>query len=97
MNDQQCVLLWYLYLEEGHAPAVAVGAPQFDDEEPGESLDDVVQLTDLYFCAPTFEEFILRFWLENTIWYALQQRRPLALEQSQYLDAVRRVRHRLQG
>jgi hypothetical protein len=93
MNDQQCVLLWYLYLEGKQDPAVVVGAPEFDDDAHGESFDDTVRLVELYFCAPTFEEFMYRFWIENAIWCSLEGRPPLTVEQRRYLDAVRRVRH----
>lgn len=92
MNDQQCVLLWYLYLKRDQVPAVVVGVPQFDDVANDESFDDAVRLVELHFCAPTFEEFMYRFWIENAIWYSLEGRCSLTAEQRMYLDAVRRVR-----
>ena len=90
MNDQQSVLLWYLYLRPDGQHAVVVCTPEWPDEEDGETLEDVVRLTEILFCAPTFDEFIRRFWIENAIWYALYEARQLTPEQRRYLDAARR-------
>ncbi len=97
MNDQQCVLLWYLYFQPGLVPAVAVGVPDFGDDAQGDILDDIVTPLELRLCAPTFEEFMWRFWMENTIWYSLDGCRPLTSVQEKYLDAVRRVRAKSAG
>lgn len=94
MNDQQCVRLWYLYLRPDAEPTVLVGTPEWSDEADGETLEDFVQLTEPLICAPAFEEFIHRFWLENTIWFALHKARPMNQEQRWYLAAVRRARSR---
>lgn len=96
MNDQQSVLLWYLHLPPGREHGVVVAAPEWDDAATGETLDDVVRLPELLFCAPTFEDFIHRFWLENTIWFSLHGARPMTREQKDYLDAVRDIRARRQ-
>jgi len=37
---------------------------------------------DFAYCAPSFSEFLYRFWIENEIWFALEDdasRRPLTL------------------
>ncbi len=72
LNDQQDVLLWYLYLTPGDA-RVIVSPYELDD---GEELTDVGRsnvLSQSVVCAPTFDEFIYRFWLENTIWFKLNE------------------------
>jgi hypothetical protein len=95
MNDQQGVLLWYLYLRPDGQHAILVCTPEWDDDADGETLEDVVRLTEILCCAPTFEEFIHRFWLENAIWYSLYEARPMTHEQKRYLDAVRKMRRRI--
>ena len=92
MNDQQSVLLWYLFLQVGQEPAVVVATPEWLDEPSAESLDEVVRPTDVTFCAETFEEFMLRFWLENTIWFSLHEDRPLTDVQSAYVRAAKATR-----
>ena len=95
MNDQQSVLLWYLLLQAGHEPAVVVATPEWLDKPTGETLDEAVRPTDVTFCAEAFEEFMLRFWLENTIWFSLYEGRPLTDFQSEYVRAVKAARPRL--
>lgn len=89
MNDQQSVLLWYLHLRPDGDHAVVAATPAWDDDAEGESVEDLVRLTQVMCCAPTFEEFMLHFWLENSIWFALDRARPLTEAQRAYLDAVR--------
>jgi len=39
------------------------------------------------YCAPSFEAFLYRFWLENTIWFSLNDRKPsLTDEQKRYVS-----------
>jgi hypothetical protein len=92
MNDQQACVLWYLYLPPGDVPAVVAGIPEWPDDDSEDSLDDDVVFEQLVLCAPDFETFMYRFWIENAIWYALAERRPLTSAQRAYLDAVQRAR-----
>jgi hypothetical protein len=95
MHDQQCCLLWYLYLRPARDPAVIVVTPEFDEEgADGDTPEDVMRLRDPRICAPTFEDFIHRFWIENAIWYALTEQRSLTPEQAAYVDHVRRLKMR---
>jgi hypothetical protein len=88
MNDQQCVLLWYLYLQVGSPVSVVFADPQWSDEAPGDTLDDVITPTNLTVCAESFEEFIFRFWIENAIWFALYEKRELSEPQEAYRQAA---------
>ena len=36
-------------------------------------------------CADSFSEFVYRFWIENEIWFALNERRGLTPEQERYV------------
>jgi hypothetical protein len=95
MNDQQCCLLWYVLLEPGGGHRVVVAAPDFDDDAVGETLEDVARPRDVAVCAPSFEAFIRRFWLENTLWFAVNKRLPLTADQRVYADAAKKAREAL--
>lgn len=71
---------WYLLLEPGaqHRIVCASGTPP---EEP---------LVDLRVCADSFEEFIERFWIESTLWFAEQLGTPIEGPLRDYLEAARR-------
>jgi hypothetical protein len=88
MNDQQCVLNWYLYLQADRSVSVVLADPEWQDEAPGDTLDDIITPTNLTICANSFEEFVYRFWLENTIWFALVGKRELDEWQEAYRRAA---------
>jgi hypothetical protein len=49
-------------------------------------------------CAPSFEAFLYRYWLENTIWFALnEQHAPLTPPQQQYLHHYSSVQNSHDG
>lgn len=82
-NDQQDVLLWYLYLPPSGAPYV-VCSPIFFDTEEGEPADVVKAHTVIV--APDFETFLYRWWMENVIWFANEEGdRKLTPEQEAYI------------
>jgi hypothetical protein len=95
LNDQQCGVLWYLHLTADGGCSVACAEPANDDEDEGEgeTLDDFMKLGDVARCAASFEEFVHRFWMENTLWFSLYEktRAPLTPEQQAYVDAVKKV------
>jgi hypothetical protein len=95
MNDQQCCLLWYVMLEPGGGHCVVCAAPEYDAEAEATgatSLEDIAKPKDLAVCAPSFEAFMHRFWMENTLWFAVNKRTPLTAEQQAYADAAKRAR-----
>ncbi len=85
LNDQQEVLLWYLYLTPESEHCVLVSPISFDDEELAAIPPDVIR-QNTFFCAPTFETFLYRFWLENKIWFALDEKEALTDAQRRYLE-----------
>jgi hypothetical protein len=91
MNDQQCCLLWYVLLEPGGGHAVAAARPLHDAEAVGETLEDVSKPTDVAVCAPSFEEFMQRFFIENSLWFASSKRTPLTAEQRAYAEAAKKA------
>ncbi|MCI0748712.1 MAG: hypothetical protein L0Y58_25165 [Verrucomicrobia subdivision 3 bacterium] len=82
MDDQQWCLLWYLYVEPSGAHAVVVSDQALDVDDPERPL----ATAELYLCAPDFETFLYRFWLENCIWFVLTKRhRSLTPIEANYL------------
>jgi len=89
--DQQAVVTWYLLLEGRRHLVVAswINLVLHDDEEPDGDFDEAYAdfAESTFICARSFDEFLNRFWFENTLWFALQSRdeNPLSDEQEQYL------------
>jgi hypothetical protein len=95
LNDQQAVILWYLYFKPGGDHCV-IASPYFlddlsppDDPDMIPSPDEIMQST--VWCAPTFETFIYRFWIENALWFALSHGDPMPPGGQAYLDHFKRV------
>jgi hypothetical protein len=74
LNDQQEVLLWYLYLTPAGEQCVLVSPIMLDEVAQRGALSEEWRqaiLASTFECAPTFAEFTYRFWLENVIWFKL--------------------------
>ena len=93
LNDQQDVLLWYLYLTPQGDECVLVspiGLDEFAGPENAANLTDkwrAAILKHTRVCGPSFEAFLYRFWLENTLWEAANEGAgaPLTEAQERYL------------
>jgi hypothetical protein len=89
LSDQQWVLHWLLYIGPGPSGCV-VATP----EPLGFSDDGIEHFSlgspsdDAFRCASSFNEFLYRFWIENEIWFALNDKRVLTREQQHYLDTM---------
>jgi hypothetical protein len=85
--DQQAVVTWYLMVTR-HGGHYVVASPVYLEEFAGDELALALAdfSDDAVVCARSFEEFLHRFWLENIIWFALDDRKPLTSEQRRYLD-----------
>lgn len=84
LRDQQDCAFWYLYLRPStdafivHSYELAEHLDyldpeegfDFDDEGPPE-LDLAALATEIHWCAPSFEQFAYRFWIENLLWRKL--------------------------
>jgi len=97
LSDSQSCAHWYLHVLQTGESAVL----EADDlygyeienadwiENPACRLERVnIEQLDFRFCAPSFSEFLFRFWIENEIWYALNwdtTRRPLTDLERAYL------------
>jgi hypothetical protein len=94
LNDQQEVLLWYLYLTPAGEQRVLVSPVMLDEVAQRGPLSEEWRqaiLTNTFECAPTFAEFIYRFWLENVIWFKLNdQSAPLTADEQAYVAQYER-------
>ena len=92
LSDQQWGVHWYLHVDYGGNHCVVTSLRAYGFSYPEDDVvcgKDEIELEheDIYFCAPTFVEFIYRFWLENEIWYALVwDKRPLTAIQQTYVN-----------
>lgn len=91
--DQQGVLRWYLFADSDGNEAVLVSGEEYgvyyDLEEPPRREVDLAG-GQIWLCAPTFREFMYRFWLENEVWFALDERSgPASTLQREYLNHYR--------
>lgn len=80
LRDQQDCVIWYLYLRPSGETFVVHSHLDYeyelearrDREETGNDLDDMrEQRAAILWCAPSFEEFAHRFWIENRLWYGV--------------------------
>lgn len=92
LNDSQACVLWYLWLNpQGEVGVVA--SDYFLDPDIFEVMEyPEVKREELFnealLCADGFVEFLYRFWVENTIWYSLQERLPLTPIQEEYRKQI---------
>jgi hypothetical protein len=84
-NDQQEVLQWYLYLAPTGEHSVMVTAFDLARDQELLRYDPARYRAQVWFCAPSFEAFLYRYWLENTIWFGLDEGSTLSAAQQSYL------------
>ena len=87
LTDQQGALYWSLLLDGTPDPPVIVSPQDFADRETWEPLP----LDHVYRCAPSFEAFVYRFWIENEIGFRTHEKEALAPEQVAYLEEAWRL------
>ena len=61
LDDQQGNAFWYLYLTPQGEQCVLASLEELDDPHP--SLETILEYTVV--CAPSFEAFLYRFWIED--------------------------------
>lgn len=77
LRDQQDCLFWYLYLRPSGDTFVVVSPVDYAYEYetqalPGDEPVDVeAHRAEIRWCAPSFEAFAHRYWLENRLWHVL--------------------------
>ncbi len=93
LSDSQYVLHWFLYLNLDGENCVLVSQNPYGIQgfDLPESID--IQTESVWFCAPSFTEFICRFWLENEIWFTLMHKdRSLTSTENSYLMHYSKLR-----
>ena len=92
LSDSQWVGHWYIHVDhDGHHFVVtsrnAYGFLCGDEYGSMGAKKIDLEVEDIWLCAPSFTEFIYRFWLENEIWYSLTlDKRPLTQIEQVYVD-----------
>jgi uncharacterized protein (TIGR02996 family) len=95
-SDSQSCLHWYLYATPWRYHAVVSSGLYLGGEADGQGEDDDDEWEEsgespFWFCAPSFETFLFRWWLENEIWHALEwDHTPLTPLQQAYLEHYRK-------
>jgi hypothetical protein len=87
LTDQQGALFWHLLVDGTPDPPVVVSHQDFSDRETWESSP----LEHVYRCAPSFEAFMYRFWIENEIGFRMHDKEALTPEQTRYLEEAWRL------
>ncbi len=83
LRDQQDCLFWYLHvLPDGDTHVLCSPIP-FDDPAVLEKLTPEVVIANTWYCAPHFEHFVYRFWIENVLWDLVNLRADPVLNEAQ--------------
>lgn len=96
LQDSQSCVMWYLLLRPRMDTAVVASHyflepdifVEMEYEDEGMTYERA--FANLYLCADTFQEFIYRFWIENSIWYSLQDGHPLSKREADYKQSISR-------
>lgn len=95
LSDQQWCLHWSLHINPAGEECVICSedAYGFDfgkteenggEPQPPDAINPAEE--EVAFCAPSFSEFLYRFWMENELWFALTDEAPLTAEQQAYVN-----------
>jgi hypothetical protein len=85
LSDQQWVVHWLLYCDADGGECVVVTDLPFGLAADDEPVPFAVAGNESAVCAESFSEFLYRFWIENEIWFAIEEERPLSAEQQAYV------------
>jgi hypothetical protein len=89
LHDQQDCVIWHLYLSASGEQCVLASHVYLDqvytNPEAFGLLTEDEAIKHTWMCAPSFEAFLYRFWMENVLFFALIKKEPLTEEQKQYL------------
>jgi len=72
-RDQQDCLFWYYYVRENGDSCILASAIPFEQEGIESELDNEVVEQEVFFTAHNFEEFIYRTWIENILWFNIEE------------------------
>ncbi len=89
LADSQSCIFWYIYLLADGADHAFVASPDFYGTPAEQWSEESPNPNDIVFCAESFEMFLCRFWLENEIWFAAREKRPLSAVGQAYIERYR--------
>jgi hypothetical protein len=89
LADSQGCVFWYLYLTADGSDHAVVASPDFYGTEEEQWQDEPPDPGALSYVAESFEAFICRFWLENEIWFAEYEKKPLPDAGREYMRRYR--------
>jgi hypothetical protein len=101
MSDSQWCLHWYLHVTDNSETVLSSESTYGFDWGEDESAPDApwrkneidLGTEESYFSAPSFPEFIYRFWLENELWFPLSSgEKRLVGIQAQYAEHYRTLK-----
>jgi hypothetical protein len=84
LRDQQDCVIWYLYLRPGEQPFV-IASPWLLEIVGLEDVDRATLISNMVRAANGFEQFIHRFWLENSLWFSVNEGDESTDEMNLYL------------
>jgi hypothetical protein len=70
LADQQGCVFWYLFLASGSEDHCVIASPDYYGSDAAAVWPEPTDPGSIDFCAPSFEGFLFRFWLENEYWFA---------------------------
>lgn len=86
LSDSEYVLHWFLYLNSVGENCILVSGNPYGIQGLDSPVSIDIDNESVWFCAPSFNEFIYRFWLENEIWFTLVDKdRSLTPAEQSYL------------
>ncbi len=90
-SDSQDCYHWYLHAGPHQNCTVVACTPMLDPNDDDLDLEDLeeedFEEPALFSCAPSFESFLHRLWLENEIYFRLADKdQPLSPEMQEYLQ-----------
>jgi hypothetical protein len=93
-NDQQCCVMWYLFMPPSGPACVLVSEGTSDvlfledlDPEDSDHIRLAIEKTTL--CAHSFAEFLYRFWIEGALYFKLTHGAPLNPAEELYVSALK--------
>jgi hypothetical protein len=72
-RDQQDCLFWYYYVRESGERCILASAIPFAEPGITASLAEDEIREEVFYTAASFEEFIYRTWIENVLWFNLEE------------------------
>jgi len=91
LADSQACGFWYLYIPKKINDHCVVMShyffdPDYDRDNPPDGFVDGVDPNEIVFCAPSFEEFLYRFWLENELSFSYFNETQQNLSGKKYIE-----------